>query len=295
MPTNVLVPVDGHERAFAGLEYCFASFPDATITALYVVDPTRDHYATVGDVESPEQRSQDAADRVLETAESRAERHGRDLQTETRTGRPHTQILEHAVEENVDHVVVGSHGESPIAGTYLGRVGEAVVRRSPVTTTVVAEPPAELRERDLPGRVLVPVDGSEQATAALVYALEEFPDAAITALHVVDLPFDHSVGEVEGTYLESILEDLDERSEAILESASERADERDAALETDRAYGSPANEIVEYALDAAFDQLVMGIHGRSLAARLVTGSVAEAVAHRSPLTVTLVRGSPHGT
>lgn len=36
--------------------------------------------------------------------------------------------------------------------------------------------------------ILVPVDDSPQAKAALNYALEEFPEASITTLHVIQLP-----------------------------------------------------------------------------------------------------------
>jgi len=53
-----------------------------------------------------------------------------------------------------------SHGESPITSPFLGHVSEAVVRRAPVsTTTIVPESTAALRERDIPGEVLIPVDG----------------------------------------------------------------------------------------------------------------------------------------
>ncbi|RQH03025.1 universal stress protein [Natrarchaeobius oligotrophus] len=42
MPSHVLVPTDGTEHSTAGLEYSLASFPDASVTALYVVDPSHD-------------------------------------------------------------------------------------------------------------------------------------------------------------------------------------------------------------------------------------------------------------
>ncbi|AGB39379.1 universal stress protein [Natronococcus occultus] len=290
MPTTVLVPVDGSDRGFAGLEYCFASFPDAVPIALFVADPSHDHAATVGSAESPLERATERGERTLERATERADDRGRELRTVLRTGTPHTEILAVADEEDVDHVVLGSHGESPITRPFLGRVSEAVIRRAPVSTTVVPEPTAALAERDLPGEILVPLDGSEQAEAALAYALETFPDADYTAVYALDLPFDRPRAEVHGTYLEPILEDRQRRAEEILESATALAGGRDATIETETAPGSPATEIVDRADE--YDQLVMGSHGRSLAARLFTGSVAERVARRSPVTVTLVRGAP---
>jgi nucleotide-binding universal stress UspA family protein len=292
MPRHVLVPVDGSDRGFAGLEYCLASFPDASPIALFVADPARDHAATVGSSESTAERAKERGRRVLERATERAGERGRELRTELRSGTPHTEILAVADEEGADHVVLGSHGRSPITRPFLGRVSEAVVRRSSVSTTVVPETTAAIRERDFPGEILVPLDGSEQAEAALAYALETFPDASHTAFHALDLPFDRPRSQVEGTYLEAILEDRERRAEEILESATRLADERGTTLETETAPGAPATAIVERVESGGYDQLVVGSHGRSLAARLFTGSVAERVARRSPRTVTLVRGAP---
>jgi nucleotide-binding universal stress UspA family protein len=291
MPQHVLIPVDGSDYGFAGLEYALASFPDATLTALYVVDPSYDHTAAVGSSGSTAERAEQRGERVLERAADRAESAGRTLRTALRTGTPHTEIL--AVATDVaDHIVLGSHGESPITRPFLGHVGETVVRRAPVSTTVVPEPTAAVRNRELPGEILVPVDGSEQAGAALAYAIETFPNASHTALYVMEHPFDRPREAVQGTYLEAVLRDHEERAEEILESAATLADELGATIETDAVSGTPAAEIVDYAEANDVDQLVMGSHGRSLAARLITGSVAERVARRSPRTVTLVRGAP---
>lgn len=292
MPDHVLVPLDGSTHAFAGLEYCLASFPDASLTAVYVVDPARDHETSVGSAGQSRDPEQERGERVLERATRRIDDHDRELRTVRRTGTPHTAILSLAAEDGIDHVVLGSHGESPIMRPFLGRVSEAVVRRAPVTTTVVPETQETIRDRNLPGEILVPVDGSEQAEAALAYALEAFPDASHTAVHVLSLPFDRPREDVQGTYLEEVLAAQEARSEDVLESARTLADDRGASLETATATGKPAAEIVDRAETGGYDQIVMGSHGRSLAARLVTGSVAERVARRSPRTVTLVRGAP---
>ncbi|MHC3437494.1 universal stress protein [Natrialbaceae archaeon A-gly3] len=290
MTETVLVPVDGSDHASAGLEYALESFPEATITALYVHDPGHDNYAAVGDAETPEEREQVTAQRILEAAREQADAHGQGLETETRTGSPHTQILESLVSEGFDGVVMGSHGESPITRPFLGHVSEAVVRRAPVTTTVVSEPLEDLQARDLPGRVLVPTDGSEQAEAALEYALTGFPTAEFTAVHVLNLPFEHDRADIEGTYLEPLLEDARNRAERILASAAEIADEHGVSIDTTTVYGKPTTEIVGYARDEDVDGIVMGGHGRSLSERLITGTVAETVTRRSELPVTLVRG-----
>ncbi len=42
-------------------------------------------------------------------------------------------------------------------------------------------------------RILVAIDGSEEAADALQFAAEEWPDAALTALHVIN-PADSTTG-----------------------------------------------------------------------------------------------------
>ncbi|AFZ71697.1 universal stress protein [Natronobacterium gregoryi] len=296
MPQHVLVPVDGSDHGFAGLEYSLASFPDAALTALYAVDPTHDHGATAGGDPPSTERARERGERVLERAAGRADEYGHDSGFETllRTGTPHTEILSVAADDDrgIDHVVLGSHGESQIKRPFLGRVSEAIVRRAPVSTTVVPESTTAMRERELPGTALVPVDGSEQADAALEYVLAQFPDADHVAFHALSLPFDRPRSDVAGTYLEKVVTAHERRAEEILESATELADDHDATIETATGDEKPAAAIVEYAETEGVDQIVMGSHGRSLAARLLTGSVAERVARRSPRPVTLVRGRP---
>ncbi|RQH02684.1 universal stress protein [Natrarchaeobius oligotrophus] len=284
MPRHVLVSIDDSERSFAALEYALASFPNASLTALTVVDPRADRAS------SPDEREGPTETDVLDRAVERAEDHGLDLRTERRTGTPRGEILSAAVGLDVDHLVLGSHGQSPVSRPFLGRVSEAVLRRSAVSTTIVPEPASAVRDRELPGRVLIAVDGSEQSDAALEYALETLGGGTHTALHVISLPFDRSHVDVSGTYLDKILTAHEASADVVLESAREMADGRGIDLETERAYGSPAAEIVEYAETNGFDQIVMGSHGRSLAARMVTGTEAERVARRTTRSVTLVRG-----
>lgn len=137
-------------------------------------------------------------------------------------------------------------------------------------------------------RILVPVDGSEQSTAALSYALTEFPDAEITVINVID-PIDVGYTSTVGMpgYSEEWYEDSKENAEALFEEAQEMADEYGVTLSTETDVGQPAQTVVEFAED--FDQIVMGSHGRSGVSRILLGSVAETVVRRSPVPVTVVR------
>lgn len=54
-------------------------------------------------------------------------------------------------------------------------------------------------------------------------------------------------------------------------------------------WGDPAKSIVESATGNQVDLILMATHGRTGVARMMVGSVAEAVLHRSPVPITLVR------
>ncbi|SER86749.1 universal stress protein [Natrinema salaciae] len=145
--------------------------------------------------------------------------------------------------------------------------------------------------------LLVPLDDSPLSKQALEFALEEYEDVSIVALHVLD-PTDpgySSATEVDvrneprhGS--DEWYERAGEEEERIFDDARELAADSDVTLETERAVGEPAREIVDYAEDHEVDQIVMGSHGRTGVTRLLIGSVAEMVVRRSPVTVTVVRG-----
>lgn len=148
-------------------------------------------------------------------------------------------------------------------------------------------------------RLLVPIDGSPLSERALETALAEHPDAEITALHVIDptepgysyYPFDSEMDLDEEPLhgSEEWYDRAEEFAEELFDEAERRASEYDADLSTELVVGQPARAIVEYATDHDVDHVLIGSHGRDEGARILLGSVTEAVAFRAPMRVTLVR------
>jgi nucleotide-binding universal stress UspA family protein len=136
-------------------------------------------------------------------------------------------------------------------------------------------------------RILVPMDDSEMARQALTYALENHPDAEVTVLHVVGGP-SLMGGDATGLALQADLDEAaEERAEVVFGPARDLAAEHGAEVDTEVALGHPARAILNRA--EAFDAVVVGSHGGSLADRLLTGNVAQKVFRRSPVPVTVVR------
>jgi nucleotide-binding universal stress UspA family protein len=139
-------------------------------------------------------------------------------------------------------------------------------------------------------RVLVPIDGSEQAERACTFVVEEFPGTTMVLLHVIDPA---EAGFSAQSSLPSFSEEWYEQEQ---EKAERQFDEIEAAVETgdvtvERAVevGTPTNAIVDYADENDVDLIVMGSHGRDGVTRILLGSVAETVVRRAPVPVTVTR------
>ena len=131
-------------------------------------------------------------------------------------------------------------------------------------------------------RILVPTDFSAPSEAALTYGrtLAKQFDAALHLLHIAENPFlratvadRRSIEDAPGRWLEERLTDDDRRRGAV--TVVENSDE-------------PAKEILQYAQSANIDLIVIGTHGRTGLARLVLGSVAEAIVRAAPCPVLTV-------
>lgn len=121
--------------------------------------------------------------------------------------------------------------------------------------------------------ILVPTDGSAHAERAARHALSlaDAFDATVTVLGVADLQRAGGAFSAGG---------VDDEFRDRVETEAASAVERTAALAEDRVSvetavvdGDPAEAIVDYADEGAFDAVAMGTHGRRGLSRLVFGSV----------------------
>ncbi|WP_256295955.1 universal stress protein [Haloarchaeobius salinus] len=138
--TSVLVPFDGSALAQQAVEFACERFPEADITALFVVDTTVTHqpekYVGVKLGEIYEQRESEGA-ALLEEAETLAETYDVELTTAIEHGRPVDEILDYVADHDVDHVVLGSHSHDRFERFFLGSIAERVSERVPVPVTIV--------------------------------------------------------------------------------------------------------------------------------------------------------------
>lgn len=139
MSRRLLVPVDGSDPATEAVRYAAETFPDATIVLIHVLTPTDSGVSAeglLGDPSGVVGNHQERAEELFEQAK-RVVGDDRVAETAVVAGRPATEIVEYAEENQIDGIVMGSHGRDGAARLLLGSVSETVVRRSPVPVTVV--------------------------------------------------------------------------------------------------------------------------------------------------------------
>ena len=134
------------------------------------------------------------------------------------------------------------------------------------------------------------MDDSDHASQALEYALDNYPEAEITVLHVVGVP-SMMMGEATALALEDDISGAAaKRAEPVFERAHETADERDREINTIVGIGHPARNILDRAED--YDAIVLGAHGADwnrAVHRFLVGNVTETVSKRAPVPVVIVR------
>jgi nucleotide-binding universal stress UspA family protein len=141
MPSHVLVPLDGSRLASEALEYALATF-DCRVTVLNVVTPL-DRGMSEGSAFVIDQDRLDEADerarKLVDAARRRVGTTDRSVETVVETGDPSETILAYVEAHDVDHVVMGSHGEEAgeLRRRLLGTVSTAVLGGASVPVTVV--------------------------------------------------------------------------------------------------------------------------------------------------------------
>jgi nucleotide-binding universal stress UspA family protein len=147
MYEKILVPTDGSDTAENAVEHALdiAEKYGAEVHALYVVD-TDSMSLTLGgeqldrieqgqfdEMEEVKAKADTATGYVADGAASR----GLDAIEHISAGKPHDQIANYAEHNDIDLVVMGSHGRSGVRRAILGSVTERTLRSTHVPVLVV--------------------------------------------------------------------------------------------------------------------------------------------------------------
>lgn len=140
MYESILIPTDGSQEMESvveqGLE--LAKQSDATVHTLYVVDERA--YLTIPDEARDRVRKtlEEDGRATTEAIEERILDAGLNVIRAIRWGDPSAEILAYAVENEIDLIVMGTHGRTGYERYLLGSVAERVVRATPIPVLTVA-------------------------------------------------------------------------------------------------------------------------------------------------------------
>lgn len=233
--------------------------------------------------------------------------------TEVRSGAAAPAILEFARAQQVDLIVMCSHGRTGFTRWALGSVAQKIARHSPVPVLVLREGNFEhtdrVAEAAQPVRALVALDGSPLAEAALVPAAQLVASLAAPAqgaLHlaqIVTLPMlrseqDYKQHDGEARkqalqeaigYLSTVVDNLRNRWAVALDlkvtwSVAVNEDVADAIIRM----AELGEETGAYEVQGC-DLIAMATHGRGGLQRWMLGSITERVLDGTKLPLLIVR------
>jgi nucleotide-binding universal stress UspA family protein len=224
-------------------------------------------------------------------------------------GHPAEEILRYTNENDIDLILMATHGRSGIRRWAMGSVADKVLRASSVPVWLVRAGISEeiVYDRWPKRTILVPLDGSELAESVLphVEALAKQRDAGlvdVVLLNVCEPLVMPAASTPEASFnwgklMEEHIAYSKRVAEQYLAGVGRQLKNAGLKVSSEVLEGEPAGEIINYANKNPFNLIVMATHGRSGLSRWAYGSVAGKVLLGVSSPVFLVRvpstdGSP---
>lgn len=195
-------------------------------------------------------------------------------------------IAKYVDENDIDLVVVGTHGRTGLIRMLLGSVAEGVVRKVKCAVLTIKKAshvlePVAGTER----HILCPLDFSPHSNHALWTAasLAQDTNSVLHLMSVTELPMPYADGvPVFSHYADDI-----RRDDLALKAVNSPIP--NVKVEHQHRLGNPSEEILKYAKERGVDLIVMGTHGRQGIDRLLMGSVAAEIVRKATCPVITVR------
>ncbi len=142
---KILIPIDFSDYSKAALRYAinFAKCCEAEMYLIYVVEPAiYPPDFSMGQIAIPSVNTewdQRAKDELANLAKSEIPA---DVKTKTiiKTGKPFIEIIETAAEEDIDLIIIATHGHTGVEHILFGSTAEKVVRKAPCPVLTLREP-----------------------------------------------------------------------------------------------------------------------------------------------------------
>ena len=284
---TIVVPLDGSELAERALPHAavYAKALDARLLLVTVWEGAEDALAKVlpGVAEDLFGAGERYYEKYLAGAAAKLKEQGLSVDAEVLSGHTVDEIVRITGERKARMLVLASHGRSGLGRWWYGSVAGELIRRSPAPTLVIGPKVLEQVAKEIKhGSILVPLDGSQVAEAALAPAKElaQKFGAEIVLAQVLSWAGQAYLFDVPGTTVAEIdVEMTKAAAEYLARVAGTLGTERPA--KADVLHGMPAEALIDLVERDALDLVVMTTHGRGGLSRAALGSVADRVLHAS--------------
>lgn len=142
---KVLVPIDFSDYSKSSLRYAvnFAKKFNAEIYLIYVVEPViYPPDFSMGQIAIPSVNAEwdERAREELKNLAKTEIPEGVKVETILKNGKPFVEIIDTAAEENIDLIIIATHGHSGVEHILFGSTAEKVVRKAPCPVLTLREP-----------------------------------------------------------------------------------------------------------------------------------------------------------
>lgn len=294
---KVLVPLDGSEVAEVALPWAeeLAGRLGSELTLVHVYEPIQFGVRTTTASAYPlehfymkqtSQATKQRAERFADTAARKAIK----VESVVLGGNVAEEIVKYVDEEDINLIVMATHGRSGITRWAMGSVAEKVLRaaRQPVMLIRAKGARPDVREKGALNRILVPLDSSESSEVIVpcVAELASKLKLEVVLLHVLHVGSEHGIQPTE--WLESLRVPAEEYIDKVSVQLKKEGIPTKAVVRKLTA-GTMAEEIIEFADEMHADVVAMSTHGRSGIGRWVFGSVTDRVLRGGNTPILLVR------
>jgi nucleotide-binding universal stress UspA family protein len=294
---KILLPTDFFPCANQALDHALylAKKHNAEFHMLHAIvlhdDDPHNPAAHVVNLDEIHQRLKELASADMDAAIRERKESGVTIVTEQRRGvAAAAVILRYAEENDIDLIVMGTHGRRGLGHLFLGSVAEEVVRLATSPVLTIREQ-AERQDVRRMARILVPLDFSEHSSNALQCAREIAITygAKLDLLHVIEETTQPAFYEMAGVPLDELRADREKKSIQEMERLHVSSTGPEIKADYHAMVGRASRDIVEFAKENDIDLIVIATHGLTGIRHLLLGSVTEKVVRMAPCPVFTVK------
>lgn len=305
MYTKMLVPLDASELAAASFTYAKEIAARLALDVILLHVHGAEERAPASPLEADIKHKAELVKRQSEEVREKIgiKPGGKAIQArgEVAIGSPAEQIIRCAAENNVDLILMATHGRSGVKRLVMGSVADKVLRASNVPVWLVRPGlPTEVVYEQWPGKtILVPLDGSELAETAFphIEALANQQGTGkvdVILLRICTRPMpppaaDYTYTTLPEEYMQVELARRKQVARKYLAEIEGQLTGKAFAVRSEVLEGRPAEQIVEYANANPPNLIVMSTHARTGLQRLAHGSVATYVLQKANSPIVIVK------